>query len=106
MYLKQLLEPLGDPCTAPIPLHADNQTSILIAENEKSTAATRHIALADLYIKELAEQKHIKLHFTPSEHNTADGFTKPLAAPAFQAFKNQLRIIATAVDGGVLETTQ
>jgi hypothetical protein len=101
-YFSQLLDLMDLTVDKPISVYTDNQTSIRISENEKRSPATRHIQLADLYIKELVATGQVKLNFVRSQDNIADALTKPMPKGRFLEFKKQIGIITVRdVDGGV-----
>lgn len=61
-----------------IELYVDNRGAMSLAENNGYSARTKHIDVRHHYIRELVENKIIKLKEVSSSNNIADIFTKPL----------------------------
>jgi Reverse transcriptase (RNA-dependent DNA polymerase) len=69
----------------PVPIFVDNAGIVSMVFNPVDHQANKHVKISCHYTRELTEQKIIVPVRVPSEHNTADVFTKPLQA---QQFKN------------------
>ncbi|OGE47541.1 hypothetical protein PENARI_c042G09446, partial [Penicillium arizonense] len=54
----------------------------------------RHIETHYHWIRERVEEGKIRLSHVAGVSNIADGLTKPLARPAFEAFRNALALKA------------
>ena len=57
----------------------DNEGAIATAGNELITNRTKHIAIADLYIKEAVKEAFIDIVKVDTKENLADLTTKPLS---------------------------
>ena len=68
----------------PIHLRSDNQGAISMAYNPVHRAATKHIALADHYTREMQEEGVIAISFTSTHDMRADVLTKALGKAAFE----------------------
>ena len=63
----------------PIRMLCDNEGAIATASNELITNRTKHIAIADLYIKQAVKEAFIDIDKVSTEDNLADLTTKPLS---------------------------
>lgn len=63
-----------------IHIQTDSQSAMAIAESHKLNNRTKHIDLRFHFIKDMIEQKEIKLIYVTTENNLADMLTKPLGA--------------------------
>ena len=68
----------------PIPLLSDSQGAISMAYNPVQRAATKHIALADHYTREMQEAGIVLIKYINTKDMTADMLTKPLGNIDFQ----------------------
>lgn len=68
----------------------DNQSAINMAELAKVSEATKHIRLAEAFVKEKVDSGEIKLHFVPSGSNLADIMTKGLGHIAHKRLADAL----------------
>ena len=62
----------------PITMKCDNAGAIATAGNDMITTRTKHIDIADLYIKQAVQEKFIVMEKVPTKENLADLMTKPL----------------------------
>ena len=68
-------------------LFIDNQSAIHCLEDPTVTNKAKHIAVNYHFTKEKVERKEVRPSYIPSNENTADIFTKPLAAAKFVQFR-------------------
>ena len=61
----------------PVTLYEDNQSTILIAEEEPQRERTKHIELRFKFIKERIENNELYLDYLNTDDMIADMFTKP-----------------------------
>ncbi|EDN03936.1 predicted protein [Histoplasma mississippiense (nom. inval.)] len=87
LYDAGLLEGKGKICSN---LQVDNKGAIDLAKGESLTRRSRHIEIRYHILRELVEKDEIELLHVGSTANKADGFTKPLAKPAFVDFVEKL----------------
>ena len=88
-WLRGLIQELKIEGTVPIgptPMHADNQAAIGMAEQQKFSKRTKHIAIHHHYVKELVEKGDIKMVYVPTSETIADTMTKPFGRLRFEAF--------------------
>lgn len=73
-------------------LYQDNQSSILLEENEKasSTKQTRHIHVRYFFITDCVERGEINIEYMPSEDVIGDFFTKGLTGSQFKLMRNSI----------------
>ena len=66
-------------------LMQDNTSLILLAKNGwgLSMKWTKHIDIHCFDVKEKVDQKYVMINYCPTEHMTADYFTKPLQGNLF-----------------------
>ena len=67
-------------------LYTDNQGAIQLAKNSKFHRRSKHIGIRYHCIREAIKYYWIQVIYIPTGKMAADGFTKPLPAPAFEAF--------------------
>jgi hypothetical protein len=70
----------------PIDLFSDNKGNIAMAHNPVFRAASKHIALADHYARELVDLGTITISFVGTKMQLADMLTKALGRPEFERF--------------------
>ena len=88
--LRILLSDLGFPQSGPTPLHCDNRGAVLLADKPLPQGRSRHFRMATHYIQENNNNRVVDVVHVPSTQQLADGFTKPLPAPAFAVFAGPL----------------
>ena len=67
----------------PIDVYSDSQGAIAMAYNPVNRSTTKHIALADHYVREQQEEGVISVSYVDTQSMIADIFTKPLGDAAF-----------------------
>ena len=68
---------------SPIDLFSDSQGGIAQAYNPTNRTATKHVDVADHYMREQVERKRITVSYVKTTEMDADIFTKPLRHGAF-----------------------
>jgi hypothetical protein len=76
----------------PIHLYSDSQSTISIAKTLRHHSRSRHIETHYHWIRERVKEGKIRLSHVASVNNIADGLTKPLAKPTFEAFRDALAL--------------
>ena len=94
MYIKQLLEELGQFKQEKFPIYTDNNGALLLANNPVFHERTKHIAIKYHYIRDLINKGIIHLIYIPTKDQKADGLTKPLARVKFKEFLTQLGFLS------------
>lgn len=71
----------------------DNLSCIHLFKNPQSGhKRTKHIKVKYHYIRELIKSGIIQVDYKPTEEQVADLFTKGLAKPSFESFREELGI--------------
>jgi hypothetical protein len=90
-WLNNLLEELSfTDLIKPIDLYSDSKGAIAMTYNPVHRSATKHIALADHYVREQQEEGIIAVSYLDTESMIADVFTKPLGDAAFLRHRQYL----------------
>ena len=90
-WFQGMLEEIGMPHPT-VPLYADNQGAIFMAQNPVTNQRSKHIKFRYHYIREKIHEKMIKLAFVEGAENIADIFTKNLGLEKFSKFRTGLGI--------------
>ena len=71
-------------------IYQDNKSTILIAENGKSSSSkrTRHINVRYFFITDKIKKGEVTVAFCPTTNMLADFFTKPLQGSAFKRMRS------------------
>ena len=71
-------------------IYQDNQSAIKMERNGRmsSTGRSRHINIRYFWVKDLVDNKMVKIEYCPTEHMLADFFTKPLNGYLFQYLRS------------------
>jgi hypothetical protein len=93
VYIKQLLQELGQFNQIKLPLYTDNNGALLLAKNPVFHERTKHIAVKYHYIRDLISRGVIDLIYIPSKDQKSDGLTKPLDKIKFIEFLSQIGIL-------------
>ena len=94
LWLQAFLQEIQGLSTGPLNVNCDNQGAIALAKDNKFHACTKHIDICYHFIREAVEDKKIAVKYIPTDDNTADIFTKPLAKPKFHHFVKLLGLQA------------
>ena len=73
-------------------LYCDNTSSINISKNPMMHEKTKHIAIKYHYVRELVEDKQVKMEYINSKEQIVDIFTKPLPKDAFEYLRGKLGV--------------
>ena len=73
-------------------LYCDNLSTINISKNSIQHSRTKHIDIRHHFIRDLVEEKTIKLEHVATELQLADIFTKALDANQFENLRGKLGI--------------
>lgn len=76
-----------------VEMRADNQGAIALVKNPHLHERSKHIDISYHHIRDLEEQKKMKITYVPTADMVADGFTKPLDRVAFKRFKDMLGLV-------------
>ena len=73
-------------------LYCDNTSAINIFKNPMMHAKTKHIAIKYHYVRELVEDKQVKMEYIHTKQQIADIFTKPLPKYAYEYLRGKLGV--------------
>jgi hypothetical protein len=77
----------------PIVMFCDNTSAINISKNPVMHSKTKHIAIKYHFVRELVQDKEIRLEYVHTKEKIADIFTKTLPKDAFLYLKGNLGVI-------------
>ena len=77
----------------PVVMFCDNTSAINISKNPVMHSKTKHIAIKYHFVRELVQDKEIRLEYVHSKEQIADIFTKPLPKDAFLYLRCKLGAI-------------
>ena len=89
-----------------IDMFTDSMGVVAIARNSVLTSATKHIEIADFYVRELVTRGIVTVAHVPTGFMLADVLTKPLAKVKFFRFINAILGIAQIDDSCHLTDAQ
>ena len=78
LFLRHVLNCLGQPPTGPTLIYEDNEACINVINARHPTERTQHIETPYFKIQDWKEQEHIKMTHIPVIINNSNDFTKPL----------------------------
>jgi hypothetical protein len=82
-FVRLVLESVHEKVNLPMKLMVDNTGAIDLMKNWSTNGRSKHIDVRFHYLRELVEQGVLQVDFVRSDDNTADIFTKNLAAELF-----------------------
>lgn len=94
IWLKRLLEELGQGNSTPVPLHCDNQGAIRLVKNPEFHKRTKHIDIKFHLIRDHFCKGVIDVVHVCSDDQLADFLTKPLDSVRFQALCRRVGILS------------
>ena len=79
LYIRSILEELGQEQTLPTTIEADNRGATQLSNAHQPTKHTRHVAMKHFVILEWTEEDKIIYKQTPTDSMISDSLTKPNA---------------------------
>ena len=73
--------------------HFDNTSAINISNNLVMHAKTKHIVIKYHYLRELEEDKEVKMEYVNTKEKIVDTFTKPLPKDSHGYLRGKLGVI-------------
>ena len=73
-------------------MFCDNTSAIDISKNPVMHPKTKHIAIKYHFVRELVQDKEIRLEYINTKEQIADIFTKPLAKDTFLYLRGKLGV--------------
>jgi hypothetical protein len=92
VWLKCFLESMGIVLDAPITIHQDNKSTIIMASQGGNFKRTKHLICKESYVKERLLNGDIKLQYLPTDQMPADMLTKPMSKFLLQKHMHKLFI--------------
>lgn len=84
VWLKHLLKKMKEEITKTMILYCDNTSAINISKNLVIHAKTNHIAIKYHQVRELLEDKQVKMEYIHTKEQIVDIFTKPLPKYSYE----------------------
>ena len=79
--------------TEPVTLYCDNTSAINISKNLVMHTKTKHIAIKYHYVRELVQDKEVKMEYVHTKEKIANIFTKALPKDAHEYLRGKLGVI-------------
>jgi histone deacetylase 1/2 len=92
IWLESLLAELGIRLKEPPRLWCDNLGATYLSANPVFHARAKHIEIDFHFVREQVAKKQLQIRFISTKDQVADGFTKALSTPKFEAFKYNLNL--------------
>lgn len=92
IWFKQLLEGMKVEIKEPVVMFCDNTSAINISKNLVMHSKTKHIAIKYHFVRELVQDKEIRLEYIHTKEQIVDIFTKPLPKDAFLYLRGKLGV--------------
>jgi hypothetical protein len=92
LWLRGMMRELGLRSHTGSIVHGDNQSTIAISKNGVKGERTKHIDVKYRFVTEVVERGDVELKWIPTTEQQADIFTKALAQPVFEKFRDELMI--------------
>ena len=77
----------------PVTLYCDNTSAINILKNPMMHTKTKHISIKYHYVRELVQDKEVKMEYIHTTEKIADIFTKALPKDAHEYLRGKLGVI-------------
>jgi hypothetical protein len=90
MFIKQVLESIGETVELPMKLFVDNHGALFLVQNKSTTGRTKHMDVRHHYMRNLVDEKILQVEYIPSEMNTSDTLTKNLPTGPFNEHADKL----------------
>ena len=76
LFVRQILESLGEKVDYPIIINVDNKGAVFLVHNDGASIRTQHINVRYHFVREYVENGVVKIVFVRLEKNNSDVFTK------------------------------
>ena len=83
LFVRQILEFLGEKVNYLIIMNVDNQGAVFLAHNDGASMRTRHIDVRYHFVREYVENRVVKILFVRLEDSDSDVFTKNIMREVF-----------------------
>jgi Reverse transcriptase (RNA-dependent DNA polymerase) len=92
IWLRKILEDVGQEQQQPTQIYCDNQSAIAIAKNPVFHGRSKHIDIKLHFIRDLVAEKIVELKFVTSANQKADVLTKTLVLSTFETLRMKLGV--------------
>ena len=93
VWFKQLLERMKVEIKEPVVMFCENASANKISKNPVMHSKTMHISIKYHFVREMVQDKEIRLEYVHIKEQIADIFTKPLPKDAFMYLRGKLGVI-------------
>jgi hypothetical protein len=93
VWMRRILEDMGEEQKAPTVINCDNQSSIKLANNPMYHARTKHIEIQHHFVRKKIQSKEIDLIYCNTDENMANIFIKPLGKAKFEICRDLLGVV-------------
>ena len=83
VWFKQLLAGMKVEIKDPVVIYYDKKSAINILKNPVMHSKTKHISIKYHFLRELVQDKEVRLEYVNTKEKITDTFTKPLPKDAF-----------------------
>ena len=90
MYMRMLLEDMGEPQTHPTIIYEDNQSAIMMSNQYHSNSQSRHMARKYKWINEVIRNGQVQLKYIRTDQQKADALTKITVGKSFKTSRSNL----------------
>ena len=87
-----MLEGMKVEIKEPVVMFCDNTSAIKICKNLMMHSKTKHIVIKYHFVRELVQDKEIRLEYVHTKEHIVDIFTKPLPKDAFLYLRGKLGV--------------
>ncbi|KAK9092808.1 hypothetical protein Syun_027719 [Stephania yunnanensis] len=95
LWTSSLLRELGFHCSIKPILWCDNTSARALALNPVFHARTKHIEIDVHFLREKLAAGLVELRYIPTDHQSADLFTKVLSTPRFHFLSSKLNLVSS-----------
>ena len=93
LWIKQLLKGMKEEITEHVVIYCDNTSVINISKNPMMHTKTKHIAIKYHYLRELVQDKEVKMEYVDTKEKIVDIFTKELPMNSYEYLRGKLGVI-------------
>ena len=93
VWIKKLINGMKEDITELVTLYYDNTSAINISKNLLMHRKTKYIAIKYHYVRELVQDKEVKMEYVNTKEKIADIFTKALSKDAHEYLRGKLGVI-------------
>ena len=77
----------------PVVIYCDNTSAINISKNPVMHSKTKHIGIKYYFLRELVQEKEVRLEYMNTKEQIVDIFTKPFSKDAFLYLRGKLGVL-------------